>query len=143
MYGDMTFDGDLIVDGDISGKDDKKYTLVVKENIDALGNINAGNIDAVDIKVVGNINALTINARNVDALGNIDALAINARNIEALGNIKAQDINARNIYTQDIDARNIDASFIVCETLNQKEGAKLVCRNIIRNKRTYAKKEMR
>ncbi len=157
MDRDMTFDGDLIVGGSISGKNGKKYALVVKGNIDAFGDIDVGiinarnidahaqsiyaaTIDALDVETQ-DINALILNARNIDAR-NIDALTINARNIDAVGNIKTRTINARNIYAQDIDAGNIDASFIVCETYEQKEGAKLVCRNIIKNKSTYAKKEV-
>ena len=69
MGKDMEYKEDLIVEGDILGKNGKRYNL----------------------KVNGNITAKNITARNINAMGNI-----NARNINAW-NIIADDINARGI----------------------------------------------
>jgi hypothetical protein len=87
---DTTYEEDLKVDGNILGEDGTRYNLTVK------GNINAWNINALDI-----------NAWNIDAL-DINAWDINARNINAW-NINAEYINAGNINAGNINARNIDA----------------------------------
>ncbi|MBU2685522.1 MAG: hypothetical protein KKF27_19965, partial [Gammaproteobacteria bacterium] len=85
---DTTFKESIKVEGDIRGKDGKRFNLTVK------GNITARNIDAW----------------NIDA-GNIDAGNITAGNIDAW-NITAMDIDAGNITAMDIDAGNIDAGNI-------------------------------
>ena len=73
MTEDLNIEEDLIVEGNIYGKDGLRY------------NINAWNI-----------NALNITALDIDAL-DIDAWDINALNINA-SNINAWDIDAKNIY---------------------------------------------
>ena len=54
-----TFNESINVEGNILGKDGKRYNLIVKGDIKAgdikAGDINAGDIDAVDINA-GNIN---------------------------------------------------------------------------------------
>ena len=88
MEKDEVIDGDLIVTGNISGKDGSRFNLRVE------GNITAYNI------VAGNINARNIDAWNINA-GNIDALGINARDINA-GDINARDIDALNMDIRDL-----------------------------------------
>ena len=77
---DFKTEKNLIVRGNISGKDGTRY------------NINARNIDA------GNIDAGNIDARNIDA-GDIDAWNIDAWNIDAR-NIDAGDIDVGNIVCE-------------------------------------------
>ena len=48
-----------------------------------------------------------------------------------------------NIIARNIDARNINASFIVCESIKQKEGSKLLVKNIITKRSGYEQKEMK
>ncbi len=104
MDKDMEYEGDLIVKGNILGKNGNRYNLKVHGNITArnisAGNISAGNIDAWDISA-GNIDALNIDAGNIDA-GNIDAW-----------DIDAWDISAWNITAGNIDAGNI-SYYAVC-----------------------------
>jgi hypothetical protein len=68
MTEDMTFHEDLKVEGNIFGKDGKKYNLNAHD-------INAWNIDACDIDA-WNINAHDINAHDINAF-EIDADNIN------------------------------------------------------------------
>ena len=108
---DSHYDGNLVVEGSISGVNNSKFSLMVRGNLRAR-DINVRDIDAV------NIDAGDIKARNIDALWNIKAVDINATgNIKAgedidAGNIKAMDINARNIRAWKIDAHNINAGDI-------------------------------
>ena len=107
----------LVVRGNISGKDGKKW------------NINARNI-----------NARNINARDIDAW-NINAGDINAWNINA-GGIDARNINARNIDAGGIDAGGIDARNIICEKrIKKSNDAKTISRVFIQNKSKFDRKE--
>jgi hypothetical protein len=119
---DTTFEDSIKVEGNILGKDGKRFSLTVH------GNITTKNIDAWNI-TAWNINARHINANNINALNidawNITAWNINARNITA-GNITAMDItawniNARNIDARNINARHINAGYIVCESRKKKD----------------------
>ena len=94
MSKDMEYEGDLIVKGNILGKNGNRYNLKVH------GNITAWDIDAWDIS------AWNITAGNINA-GNITAKNITAKNITA-GNLDVGDIDARNI-----DAGNI-SYYAVC-----------------------------
>ena len=125
---DTEYGDNLLVHGNITGKDGKRYNLIVRGDIDAW-NIDAWNIDAE------NINARDINARDINAV-DIDAWDINAWNIDAV------DIDAWDINAVDIDAWDINASFILCATLKQKEGSKLLARHIIRNRSSYEQKDL-
>ena len=73
MEKDIEYNGDLIVEGNILGKNGNRYNLKVHGNITArnisAGNISAGNIDAWDIS------AWNITAGNIDA-GNISYYAV-------------------------------------------------------------------
>jgi hypothetical protein len=84
-----------------------------------------------NLTVIGDIDAGDINAENIDA-GDINAWDINARDIDA-GDINALDINAR----------DIDAYFILCKTLKQKEGSKLIAKNLIEQRSKLEQKEIK
>ena len=111
-----------IVDSKLVIKGDVRFD--VSFSIDASIVVDAGNIDAWDIKAnnidAGDIDAGDIDANNIDA-GDIDAGDIDAENIDALDidagdidaeNIDALDIKAKNIKAGDIDAWDIDAENI-------------------------------
>ena len=119
---DTVFEGPLVVEGNIRGKDSYMYNLIVN------GNINAYNIDALDI-VAQNIVAQNIYALDIVAV-NIDAADINA------WSIKAADINAH-----DIKADGIEADLILCESLVQDKDATLACKTLITKKSTYKKQK--
>ena len=80
MDKDMEYEGDLIVEGNILGKNGKRYDLKVNGNITA-GNIIARDIDAWNI-TASNITANDITAGDIHA-GNITAVDINALDISA------------------------------------------------------------
>ena len=131
---DTTFDESIKVDGDIRGKDGKRFNLTVK------GDINALNIDA------RNINTLNIDARNINTL-DINALNINAWNIHArnidVWNINALDINAWNIDARNIDALDIDARNIVCVSRKKKaKTAKTIAYSIVTDRFKRIRKEV-
>ena len=156
---DRIFEQPIFVKGNIVGKNGMKYNLTVK------GNITARNITARDINAQGDINvfenitawyiyAWDINAWNITARGNINANNINAWNIHALGDITAWNIHARSHITalnitaldinvfENINAKgDISAGFIICESLKQPEGKRLVCKNLIEKRSTYELKE--
>ena len=94
MDKDMEYEGDLIVKGNILGKNGNRYNLKVNGNIKAedidVEDITALNIRAFDI-IAGDIKAKNLNTLDITAL-NITALDINAEDIKALN------INARNIF---------------------------------------------
>ena len=126
---DLIMTKDTVIDGDltaynITGKNGERYNLTVR------GNIDASNIGALDI------NALNINAYDIDAYD------INADDIYAC-NIDAHDINAHDINAHNINAHDIDVWFILCESIKQKEGSKLLAMNIITKRSGYEQKEMR
>ena len=81
---EMAYNGDLIVRGNILGKNNYIYNLTVN------GSINARNIHA------WNISAKNITAKNITAR-NITAFNIKAENITARGDINTWDIKAKNI----------------------------------------------
>jgi hypothetical protein len=102
MTEDLNIKEDLIVEGNIYGKNGIRY------------NITAGNIDA------GNITAGNIDAGNIDA-GNITALDIDAWDINAL-NINARDINYfavcfayKNINCKSIEGRRENCKHFVLD----------------------------
>jgi hypothetical protein len=99
---DTTFHESIKVEGDILGKDGKRFSLTVNGDINA-GDINAGDIDADDI------NANDINAKDIYA-GDIDAMDINAN-----------DINAGRIDAVNINALDINARDIICESRKKKD----------------------
>ena len=120
IHGDLVLEKDTIfknsirVEGDIVGKDGKKYNLKVKGNIVASGDICTWNITSSG----------RIYAWNIVASGDITALR----------KIDSQFINANG---------NIKADFIVCGQLKQPEGKKLVCKNLIETYGTYKLKEVK
>ena len=122
MDKDTEIEGNLVVEGNILGKNGDRFSLKVE------GNITAGKIDAGDI-TAGNIDAGHIKA------GNIDAEDIKA------GNINALDISSVTITAWDITARNINAGFIICETL--KHSGKLVAKNVIDKRSRYTREEIK
>ncbi len=75
MTEDLNIEEDLIVNGNICGKDGERFNITA-------GNIIAGDIDAWNINA-RDINAVDITAWNINA-GDIDAWNINAENITAL-----------------------------------------------------------
>ena len=114
-----------IVDSKLVIKGDVRFD--VSFSIDASIVVDAGNIDAWDIK-----------AKNIKA-GDIDALDIKAKNIKA-GDIDAWDIDAENIDAWDIKAKNIKAgdisfyafavayvSFKCKSILGRRENSKYFC----------------
>ena len=111
---DFKFDGNLIVHGNIRGKDGRKYY------------IEASNIDAYDIDA-NNIRAYNIDANNIDVY-NIVANDIDAYDIDAY-NIQANDIEARDIVCERIKsvkrifARSLikNRSTILRKDFNQEE----------------------
>ena len=48
-----------------------------------------------------------------------------------------------NINAHAIDALDINACFILCESIKQKEGSKLLAKNIITKRSGYAQKEIK
>ena len=100
------------------------------------GDLIASNITGKDgerynLTVRGDLNAF-----------DIDAHDINAHDINAL-DINAHDINALDINAHDINAHDIDVWFILCDSIKQKEGSKLLAKNIITKRSGYEQKEMR
>ena len=93
MEKDIEYNDDLIVEGNILGKNGKRYNLKVN------GNIKAGDIAAWNI-ITRNINADNISARNIIAW-----------------NINTNDIDAWDINASDITARNI-TYYAVCFVYN-------------------------
>ena len=79
MDKDMEYEGDLIVKGNILGKDGNRYDLTVNGNIKA-GDITARNITARNI-IAGDINAYDITANEDIIAGDITARDISARDI--------------------------------------------------------------
>ena len=69
---DFKFDGNLVVDGDIKGKDGKRWNINCRD-------INCRDINCLDINCL-DINCLDINAWDINAW-NIDAGDINAWDI--------------------------------------------------------------
>jgi hypothetical protein len=114
MKKDIIYNENLIVEGNIFGKNGKRYNLFIKGDINAF-DINAGDINALDINArdinARDINAFDINARNINAM-DINAFDINARDINA------RDINARNIIAEDINAGDINALDINAEDIS-------------------------
>ena len=108
MTEDLNIEEDLIVKGNIYGKNGARFNIdawdITAENINA-GNINAGNINAKNI-AARDITAFDINAKNINAWD------ITAGSIDA-GNITALDIDAWDINALDINARDINY-FAVC-----------------------------
>ncbi len=119
--------GNLILDKD----------TVFDESLEVHGSILGKNGNKYELKVAGNITAQDINAWDITA-GNITAQDIAARNIIAM-DINADDINADDINAWNITAWNIDASFILCEKLEQKPDSTLTARKVINNRLTYDK----
>ncbi len=152
---DSHYDGNLVVEGNILGEKGTLFSLVADNDITTEGSIFVQNISARNITAkVGsitaeNINAWNINAENINAL-NITAENINAKNITA-GNIYAEDINAENINAKNIDAgnitvtgciraRDINAGFILCETLEQEKGSLLTAQLLIEHRSELPRK---
>jgi hypothetical protein len=134
---DTTFEDSIRVNGNILGKDEKRFSLTVHGNITA-GNITAGNITAGNI-TAGNITAWNITAWDIDASDinawDIDAGDINAWDIDA-GDITALCINAWGIVVGDIDAVNI-----ICESRKKKDkDNKTIASIFIQNRSTLKRK---
>ena len=104
--------GNLILDKD----------TVFDESLEVHGSILGKNGNKYELKVAGNITAQDIAARNIIAM-----------------DINADDINADDINAWNITAWNIDASFILCEKLEQKPDSTLTARKVINNRLTYDK----
>lgn len=93
MNKDMEYRSDLVVEGNILGKNGIRYNLKVNGNIDAW-DMYAGNIIAKDINV-GDIHAKDIIAENIDAW-DIDAWNISYYAFcFAYHNIKCKSIKSR------------------------------------------------
>ena len=110
MKKNEVIDEDLIVDGNILGKDGKMFNLTVE------GSISARNISARYISARG-ISARNISARDISAL---DILA---------EDISAWDISAWNILTGNISAKSISYyafciayKNITCEKIEGRRG---------------------
>jgi hypothetical protein len=134
---DTTFHEPLKVEGNILGKDGKRFSLTVHGNITA-GNITARNITARNITAdditAGNITAMDIDAGDITAM-DIDAGDITAMDIDA-GDITALCINAWGIVAGDIDAANI-----ICESRKKKDpNNKTMTGIFITNRSTFKRK---
>ena len=87
-----------------------------------------------DLYVNGDIEAMSIEVGNITSRGSTNAWNINT------GDITAFDINV----IENIQAGGeIIADFILCESLIQPEGKKLVCKNLIEKRSTYKLKEVK
>ena len=119
---DFKSEKNLIVHGNIRGKDGKRY------------NIKTENIDAWDIHV-WNIKTANIDVCNIDA-ENIKACDINANDIDAWS-IHSYNINANNINTN-----NINAWDIICnERIKKTKNSKTIAYSLIQNRYARKKKE--
>lgn len=101
-------------------KEDGRYIdIVFNFNLDVGANIDAGDINALNIKAM-NIDSRDIICGNIDVI-NIKALDIKSYNIHA-NNIDACDIDALDIKAGNIEAVNIEALdvnyFAVCFAYN-------------------------
>ena len=111
-----------------------------KESIKVNGNIKGKDNKRYDLKVNGNIDAWDIDARNIDAK-DIDAWDIDAWNIDAM-DIDARDINAMDIDARNIDAGDINAMDIVCDKrIKKSKTSKTKARIFIENKSKLERKE--
>jgi hypothetical protein len=126
---DTVFDESIVVEGSIQGKDGMRYDLKVKGDIDC-HNIDCRNIDC------NNINCNDINCYD------IDAYYIVCRNIDCI-NIDCIDIDCYNIDCDNINCDDISAYFILCESIKQKEGSKLIANNVITKRDAYVRKEQK
>lgn len=116
---DTVYDEPLTVEGSICGKDGVRYDLTVRGNIQCR-DITCRDIDCRNI-TCGNITC-----------GNITCIDIDCGNIDC-----------RNINCLYIDCLDISAGFILCESLKQQDGSKLVAKNVIENRSGYTKKEIK
>ena len=115
----ITYEGDLILEADLK----ISKNLVVKGRIFRKDN-----------------NRYDILARNIDAW-NIDAWNIHAWNIHTK-NIHAWNIHTKNIDAWNIHAWNIDAwNIIFCDKIKVKEGCKIICKVLIKDRFILKKKE--
>ena len=89
-----TYEGDLIVYGNITGKNGARYNLTVH-----------GNLNACDV------NARDVNARDVNAM-DVNAWNVNARDVNAC-DVNARDVNARDVNAGDVNAGDI-SYYAVC-----------------------------
>jgi len=124
---DFKFDGNLVVDGDIKGKDGKRWNINCRD-------INCRDINCLDINCL-DINCLDINAWDINCL-DINCLDINCLDINCL------DINAWDINAWNIDAGDINAWDIVCEKrILKSKTAKTICRVFVQERNKIEKKD--
>lgn len=110
---DTTFNESIKVNGNIVGRDGKRYDLRVE------GDIIAEDINAYDI------NAKDITAKDITAW-----------------DIYARNIYARNIYAWNINARDIHAWDIICESRKKKsKSSKTIARIFITGYSKLERKE--
>ena len=107
MTEDLNIEEDLIVKGNIYGKNGASFNIIAL-------NINAWNINALNITAL-DITARDINARDINAL-NITACNITARDINAVG-ITAEYIN---YYAVCFAYKNINCKSIKGRRVNYK-----------------------
>ena len=99
----MTFDNSIRVEGDIVGKDGKRYDLKVNGSLDISGCLCVrhlyveGDTNAQGEIRTDGINALgNINARAVDVDGNLNAVKVHtSENVYVYGDINAGDIDVK------------------------------------------------
>ena len=114
MEEDMTFDENLIVEGNVSGKDGNRFNLVVK-----------GDLDCRDLNCL-NLNCLNLNCWDLNCL-NLNCWDLNCLNLDC------RDLNCRDLDCRDLDCLNLDCWNLNCKNLNCKNLScdDLNCRNLI------------
>jgi hypothetical protein len=126
---DTVYEGNLVVNGNILGDSDIEHKLKV------IGDLTVRDIKArLEIDVSGKLSA-----GNILTKGNLTASEVHAEGDIEAWNITASKIHAKNmigllIMSTHMSAWDINAFFVLCETLKQKEGSKLVAYVVIRNR---------
>ena len=129
---DLFVEEDLIVTGSIFGKDDQRYSLIVK-----------GSVEAKQIHV-SLLNAVMINANDIEA-EKIIADSINCKMLESW-NVESKHIDSIHVYSTKIDsyslsAEQIRADIVICEKfLPKNNNSHIVAKVFIENRLTLPQK---
>jgi len=130
---DTILNEDLIVTGDIIGKNHVKFNLFVE-----------GSIEAVNIKVKY-MKALTIKANRIES-EKVIAEFIKANSLE-IWNVNSQSIDCPEIdsdyvNSKDLSAHRIDADFVVCEKFVPKNNdSKIMAKIFLENQSILKRRE--
>lgn len=138
----LIVDGDIKVTGSITGftqieaKNIKAhnisnaYDVVAKKNIEVY-NIEAERIFADSIKILRSAKVFSINANELVAESHCN---VNIKMIHLKGNLKAA---SSDIQASTIEANDIEADFIMCDKIVQRNGSKLIAKNVITGASNY------